>query len=49
MGTVSIANSLAFTPNLEKGLIAAKNVMNLINRIPKVNDAKGVLPKLQVI
>ncbi|XP_076263944.1 multi drug resistance 50 [Rhynchophorus ferrugineus] len=47
MGTVSIANSLAFTPNLEKGLVAAKNVMNLINRIPKVHDRKGVLPKLQ--
>lgn len=45
MGTVSIANSLAFTPNLEKGLIAAKKVMTLINRIPRVDDAMGAIAK----
>lgn len=45
MGTVSIANSLAFTPNLEKGMIAAKKVMNLINRIPKINNHPNAIAK----
>ncbi|XP_050298459.1 ATP-dependent translocase ABCB1 [Anthonomus grandis grandis] len=46
MGTMSIANSLAFTPNLEKGLVAAKSVMNLINRIPKIqNKANAEIKK----
>ncbi|XP_066148568.1 ATP-dependent translocase ABCB1 [Euwallacea fornicatus] len=45
MGTVSIANSLAFTPNLEKGLIAAKTVMNMINRIPEVRNNPNATQK----
>ncbi|KAL1517855.1 hypothetical protein ABEB36_001563 [Hypothenemus hampei] len=46
MGTVSIGNSLAFTPNLDKGLVAAKTVMNLINREPKVrNSTKPIVKK----
>ncbi|ENN73431.1 hypothetical protein HUJ04_004060 [Dendroctonus ponderosae] len=45
MGTVSIANSLAFTPNLEKGLVAARTVMNMINRIPKVSNSQNALIK----
>ncbi|KAH1027743.1 hypothetical protein HUJ05_001197 [Dendroctonus ponderosae] len=45
MGTVSIANSLAFTPNFEKGLVAARTVMNMINRIPKVSNSQNALIK----
>ncbi|XP_066256417.1 ATP-dependent translocase ABCB1-like [Euwallacea similis] len=45
MGTVSIANSLAFTPNLEKGVIAAKTVMNMINRIPEVGNSPNATEK----
>ncbi|CAG9761758.1 unnamed protein product [Ceutorhynchus assimilis] len=42
MGTMSIASSLAFTPNLEKGLQSAKTVMKLVNRIPKVRNHENV-------
>ncbi|RZC33786.1 multidrug resistance protein 1, partial [Asbolus verrucosus] len=38
MGTVSIANALAFTPNLQKGLVAASRIINLFNRSPLVRD-----------
>lgn len=48
MGTASIANSLAFVPNLEKGMLAAKTVMNLINRIPKVTDKSGAIDQKEV-
>ncbi|XP_060519433.1 ATP-dependent translocase ABCB1-like isoform X2 [Cylas formicarius] len=45
MGTVSIANALAFAPNLEKGLNAAKAVNDLFNRVPRIKDEEGVLQK----
>lgn len=38
MGTVSIANALAFTPNLQKGLIAAGRIINLLKRVPHIRD-----------
>lgn len=38
MGTVSIANALAFTPNLQKGLIAAGRIINLLKRVPQIRD-----------
>ncbi|KAK5639991.1 hypothetical protein RI129_010802 [Pyrocoelia pectoralis] len=39
MGTVSIANALAFTPNFQKGITAAGKIFQLLNRVPKVTDA----------
>ncbi|CAH1955053.1 unnamed protein product [Acanthoscelides obtectus] len=38
MGTVSIANSLAFTPNFTKGIKAAKNVKRFLNRVPLIRN-----------
>ncbi|VEN35825.1 unnamed protein product [Callosobruchus maculatus] len=38
MGTVSIANSLAFTPNFTRGIKAAKNVKRFLNRIPLIRN-----------
>ncbi|CAG9824400.1 unnamed protein product [Phaedon cochleariae] len=40
MGTASIANSLAFTPNFTKGVAAAKSVQKFLERIPKIGDDK---------
>ncbi|KAJ8919087.1 hypothetical protein NQ315_012072 [Exocentrus adspersus] len=39
MGTVSIANALAFTPNFTKGIEAAKKVRELLTRIPEIRDS----------
>lgn len=39
MGTVSIANALAFAPNFQKGLTAAGKVFKLLNRVPKIRDS----------
>jgi hypothetical protein len=39
MGTVMIANASAFAPNLQKGLIAAEQIINLIERKPKIQDS----------
>lgn len=38
MGTVSIANALAFAPNLQKGIESAGKIFKLFNRIPVVSD-----------
>nr|ADC97877.1 ATP-binding cassette transporter [Chrysomela tremula] len=38
MGTTSIANALAFTPNFTKGLNAAKSVQKFLERMPKIRD-----------
>ncbi|KAF5301298.1 hypothetical protein FQR65_LT08917 [Abscondita terminalis] len=38
MGTVSIAQALAFTPNFQKGISAASKIFKLINRVPVVRD-----------
>jgi len=46
MGTMSIANSLAYGPNLQKGLIAAGKINQLLQRIPKVLDPIDVNNKL---
>jgi ATP-binding cassette subfamily B (MDR/TAP) protein 1 len=46
MGTVSIANALAFTPNLQKGLVAASRIIRLLKRVPQIKDeldAKDIL------
>lgn len=48
MGSVTIANALAFTPNLRKGITAGVRVMRLINRKPKVTDAPDAKEKLWV-
>lgn len=42
MGTASIANALAFAPNLQKGVTAAKKIFLLLNRVPKIQDKPGV-------
>lgn len=38
MGTVSIANALAFAPNLQKGLESAAKIFKLFNRVPAIRD-----------
>ncbi|KAL5288061.1 pgp-2.2 family protein [Megaselia abdita] len=38
MGTMSIANTLAFAPNFQKGVQAAKYMFALFNRQPRVQD-----------
>lgn len=45
MGTVTIANALAFAPNFQKGLTAAGKVVKLLKRVPKVTDAPGATDK----
>lgn len=42
MGSVSIANSLAYAPNFTKGIIAAGKINQLIEREPLVQDPKFV-------
>lgn len=39
MGTVSIANALAFAPNLQKGLESAAKIFKLLNRVPAITDS----------
>lgn len=48
MGTVSIANALAFAPNFTKGIEAARKVRELLTRIPKIRDTKNVAEKEKV-
>lgn len=45
MGTASIGNALAFSPNLEKGVVAARKVMRLLNRQPKVKDEYNAIDR----
>lgn len=47
MGTVSIANALAFTPNFTKGIEAARKVRELLTRIPEIRDSPNSLDKDQ--
>ena len=48
MGTVSIANALAFAPNFQKGLTAAGKVFDLLNRVPKIRDSYNASENLWV-
>ncbi|XP_051171698.1 ATP-dependent translocase ABCB1 [Leptopilina boulardi] len=41
MGTVMVANASAFAPNVQKGLLAASNIISLLERVPKVQDLKN--------
>lgn len=45
MGTATIGNALAFSPNMEKGIKAAHKVMRLLNRIPKIQDDSSATEK----
>lgn len=45
MGTTTIANALAFTPNFQKGLTAAARILKLINRVPVVTDSSNAQEK----
>lgn len=38
MGTMSVANALAFTPNFQKGMSAAANIFHLLRRDPMIKD-----------
>lgn len=38
MGSVSIANSIAYAPNFQKGMTAASKINQLLQRQPKVQD-----------
>ncbi|XP_017069092.1 ATP-dependent translocase ABCB1 [Drosophila eugracilis] len=42
MGTASIANALAFAPNMQKGITAAKTIFTFLRRQPMVVDRPGV-------
>lgn len=48
MGTVSIANALAFTPNLQKGLTAATRIIRLLKRVPLIRDEQNARDKIWV-
>lgn len=48
LGTTSIANSLAFTPNFTKGLEAARNVKRFLARVPGVRDNTNATVKYTV-
>nr|QOE83899.1 ATP binding cassette transporter subtype B2 [Diabrotica virgifera] len=48
MGTISIANSLAFTPNLNRGISAAKRIKSFLSRIPLIRDGPSSKPMNQV-
>jgi ATP-binding cassette subfamily B (MDR/TAP) protein 1 len=41
MGTVSIANAIAFAPNFQKGITAASHIFHLLNRKPQMYDPSG--------
>lgn len=36
-----VANASAFAPNVQKGLLAASNIISLLERVPKVQDLKN--------
>jgi hypothetical protein len=38
MGTVSIANAMAFAPNFQKGMVAAAHIFHLLDRKPQIYD-----------
>nr|CAD7403758.1 unnamed protein product [Timema cristinae] len=38
LGTASVGSALAFTPNLQKGLVAAMNIFQLLNRNSNIVD-----------
>ncbi|XP_071446273.1 ATP-dependent translocase ABCB1 [Hetaerina americana] len=40
MGTFSVANALAFAPNVDKGLIAAERIFKLLARKPLITDPR---------
>ncbi|KAH8284597.1 hypothetical protein KR018_005431 [Drosophila ironensis] len=42
MGTASIANALAFAPNMQKGVSAAKTIFTFLRRLPLITDRPGV-------
>ncbi|XP_037713457.1 ATP-dependent translocase ABCB1 [Drosophila subpulchrella] len=42
MGTASIANALAFAPNMQKGVSAAKTIFTFLRRQPMIVDRPGV-------
>lgn len=48
LGTTSIANSLAFTPNFTKGLEAARNIKRFLARVPHITDYENASNKDQV-
>lgn len=48
MGSIGIANSLAYAPNFQKGLISAGKMNQLFKRKPKIHDPislDGIQPK----
>lgn len=45
MGTVTIANALSFSPNLQKGVNAAQKTLKLLNRVPKIKDIPNAVDK----
>nr|CAD1918045.1 ABCB transporter [Chrysochus auratus] len=48
LGTMSIASSLAFTPNFSRGLKAARNVKQFLSRIPGIQDQTNATRKPEV-
>ncbi|BFG04641.1 ATP-dependent translocase ABCB1 [Drosophila madeirensis] len=42
MGTASIANALAFAPNMQKGITAAKTIFTFLRREPTIVNRPGV-------
>jgi len=48
MGSVSVANALAFAPNFQKGLTAAGHMFTLLNRQPKIQDPPGTAGDMKI-
>ncbi|XP_055373170.1 ATP-dependent translocase ABCB1 [Condylostylus longicornis] len=49
MGSVSVANALAFAPNFQKGLTAAGHIFALLRREPKIQDPLGTAGDMKIM
>ena len=49
MGTVMVANASAFAPNIQKGFLAAANIIQLFERTPTIRDSQNaeVIPEVR--
>lgn len=45
MGTVSVANAMAFAPNFTQGLDAAAKIFHLLERKPQIYDTTAEIEK----
>nr|CAD1918044.1 ABCB transporter [Chrysochus auratus] len=48
LGTMTVANSLAYTPNFTRGIKAARNVKQCLTRVPRIQDQTNATIKRYV-